>query len=361
MKIFWRRGHEKLTFNKPAVFFSLGQIGTGKSTLLEHLAMKHHEKGAVIFDIYGSADGENLGWLRSDLAKNAEILLLRGENVDVQTEHDVKLAESLTLKDLDGRYDFVISSRPLYLNRDHEFFSLGHMVNLLYKRIYWKNLVCLLAREASSLWFSRIRVSEAQSDMKNEALTMLREMRHLGISLTLDSLRMKGIDIDLRSRIDFLFVKALGLDGFDKELEWVYKFFDPKFIRSMKSWEFVLLCRTGGLAVGHFPFHSWHKREKENIVKNVGLKIKYGQELVQAKDMGTFKSIGDKEHSEIMSLYAEGYGYNKIHDKLGRSTKSLHDHIHKHNNAVERSGFCAVCRRAGGEYAGEVVKRGKAK
>jgi predicted nucleic acid-binding Zn finger protein len=77
--------------------------------------------------------------------------------------------------------------------------------------------------------------------------------------------------------------------------------------------------------------------------------------------MGTFKSIGDKEHLEIMGLYAPGLGYDKIHQKLNRSTKALHDHIHKHNDAVNRSGFCVVCRRAGGEYAGEVVKRGKAK
>ena len=92
-----------------------------------------------------------------------------------------------------------------------------------------------------------------------------------------------------------------------------------------------------------------------------GLKIEYGVELEQPKDMGTFKSIGDLEHLKIMELYAEGYGYNKIHEQLHRSTKSLHDHIHKHNDAVNRSGFCAVCRRAGGEYAGQVVKRGKAK
>ena len=74
--------------------------------------------------------------------------------------------------------------------------------------------------------------------------------------------------------------------------------------------------------------------------------------------MGTFKTIGDKEHLQIIELYASGLGYNKIHEQLKRSTKSLSDHIHKHNNAVTRSGFCAVCRRAGGEYSGKVVKRG---
>lgn len=60
----------------------------------------------------------------------------------------------------------------------------------------------------------------------------------------------------------------------------------------------------------------------------------------------------------IMELYAEGYGYNKVRMKLNRSTKSLHDHVHKHNAAVNRSSFCVICRRAGGEHSGQVVKKG---
>ena len=44
--------------------------------------------------------------------------------------------------------------------------------------------------------------------------------------------------------------------------------------------------------------------------------------------------------------------------KLYFPTKSLHNHIHRHNDAVDRSGFCAACRRAGGEYSGKAVKRG---
>lgn len=280
--------------------------------------------------------------------------------MDVETEHDVKLIDNLGLHDLE-KYDFIISSRPLYLNRDHEYFAVGKLVGLLYKRIHWQRLLCMIAREASSLWYSRIKVSESQTDMKAEALYMLREMRHLGVSLALDSLRLLGIDIDLRSHTDYLFLKAQGIDGLDYNLKFLYSFFDPIWVRSMKPWEFALVCRKGPLGVGHFPYHEWHKVEKENIIKSVGLKIEYGVELELPKDMGTFKSIGDIEHLKIMELYAEGLGYNKIHEKLGRSTKSLHDHIHKHNDAVNRSSFCAICRRAGGEYSGQVVKRGISK
>ena len=47
--------------------------------------MRHFERGAAVLDIFASVDGENLAWLRSDLAKNKEILLLKGENVDVES------------------------------------------------------------------------------------------------------------------------------------------------------------------------------------------------------------------------------------------------------------------------------------
>jgi len=359
-KLFWNRGKEIPTFNKPKTYFTLGQIDSGKSTLLEHIGMKHHEKGATILDAFASIDGENLAWLRSDLAKNKEICLLKGENVDVQSKEislDTKLIENLTLKDLE-KYDFIISSRPLYLNRDHEYYSIGKLVGLLYTRRHWNKLVCMIAREASSLWYSRVKVSEAQTDAKAEALYMFKEMRHVGVSLALDSLRLHSIDINLRTHTDYIFVKAQGIDGLPDNIDFLYHFYTFKFVRSMRPWEFILVCRTGPLAVGHFPYHSWHKVEKEDIVSKVGLKIEYGVELEQPRDMGTFKTIGDKEHLEIMELYAEGLGYDKIHQKLNRSTKSLHDHIHKHNDAVNRSGFCAVCRRAGGEYSGQVIKRG---
>ena len=197
----------------------------------------------------------------------------------------------------------------------------------------------MIAREASSLWYSRVKVSESQTDAKNEALYMFKEMRHLGVSLALDSLRLRSIDIDLRTHIDFLFVKSLGIDGFDKDMEFLYKWFSPYWIRKMKPYEFAVVSSTGSLGVGHFPYHDWHNVERENIVANTGLKIEYGVELQQGKDKGDFKTIGDQEHMQIMQLYAEGFGYIKIHEQLNRSTKSLCDHIHKHNNAVIEAGF----------------------
>ena len=65
----------------------------------------------------------------------------------------------------------------------------------------------------------------------------------------------------------------------------------------------------------------------------------------------TFRTVGDKEHVEIVRLYIEeGLGYNKIAEMLGRSSRTPLTQIQKHKNAVQRSGFCPACRRFEGKY-----------
>jgi len=327
--------------------------------LLEHIGELHHEKGATILDAFASVDGENLGWLRSDLIKNKEVCLLKGENVDIQTEHDVKMVENLSLKDLQ-KYDFIISSHPCYLNRDHEYYSIGKLVGLLYKRLHWQRLLCMIAREASSLWYSRIKVSESQTDMKSEALYMFREMRHLGVSLVLDSLRLQGIDIDLRTHTDFLLIKSQGIDGLPDNLSFLYyNYFNPAFLRNMDPSQFALVCRKGSIGAGHFPYHSWHKIEKEDIVSKVGLKIEYGQEVELPTDRGTYQTVTAKEHSKIVQLYSEGLSMMKVGEKLERSSKTISDHVHAHDNAVRRSGFCPQCRSIEGALGNKLTRTKK--
>lgn len=359
MKLFWRRGNETLRFTHPLVWFTQGVRGSGKSTLCEYLAMQYMEHNAVILDVFASADSENLAWLRAPFIDDLKVCLLKGANVDVKAPYDVKQVENLSLHDLE-KYDLLISSRCLYLNKDHEYYSVGKLTNLLYRRFYHKRLLCLLAREASNLWYSRVKVSETQADSKSEAIYLLRESRHFGISLLLDSLRYLSIDKDVRSLADYLFLKSQGIEGLSDDLKFLYRFFAPSFVRAMQPWEFILVCREGGLAVGHFPYHDWHKREKENIINAVGLKVDYGQVLELPKPKGSAQSVDDKEHSQIIMMYAEeGLSMNKIAMQLGRSTRTPKVHIDKHNAAVERSGFCPVCRRVGNSLQDKIATRTK--
>jgi hypothetical protein len=93
------------------------------------------------------------------------------------------------------------------------------------------------------------------------------------------------------------------------------------------------------------------KVERENIVSNVGLKTEYGKGIQKPKDMESFEMVGDKQHLQIVSMYAdEGKGYNIIAEELGRSSRTPYTHVHEHNDVVKRSSFCVICCRAGGKY-----------
>lgn len=73
-------------------------------------------------------------------------------------------------------------------------------------------------------------------------------------------------------------------------------------------------------------------------------------------------TVSDKEHSEIIRIYVEeGLGYAAIAERLHRSSRTPHEHIGAHNKSVERSGFCASCKRAKGQYFTAIANRGNEK
>ena len=134
MKVLWVRGSDSIRFDRPHTWFCLGLRGTGKSSLLEHIAEQYLHEGHVVFDLFGSRDGEGLSWLRSGYAKDKRILLLRGENVDVDCSFPVKSVENISLGDFEDN-DIVVSSSPLYINVDQEFLAAAKLTDLLYKRL----------------------------------------------------------------------------------------------------------------------------------------------------------------------------------------------------------------------------------
>jgi len=187
---------------------------------------------------------------------------------------------------------------------------------------------------------------------------LIRESRHCGLSLALDSVRFFSIDIDIRSLTDYLILKAQGIHGLTKDLAFLYAFVEPHLVRKLKPQQFLLVSQRGGIGYGVFPFHEWHKREREDILRNVGIKIGYGEALEQPVTKGTYKTVGDKEHVEIIKLYVEdALSMMKIADKLGRSSGTPHKHITLHNKAIARSGFCSSCKRARAKYYNILAER----
>lgn len=115
-----------------------------------------------------------------------------------------------------------------------------------------------------------------------------------------------------------------------------------------------------GISARAFPYPSWHKEEKEDILTNVGIKVEYGEPLEQGEARGTFKTVGDQEHAEIIRLtIEENLCLSVIAGKLGRSTRTPFEHIHAHNRSIERLGFCPMCKRAGSKHFNILAQRTK--
>jgi hypothetical protein len=256
----------------------------------------------------------------------------------------VKQASKITLQDFEEN-DIVISSSPLYSSMSDEFQQTARLTDKLYRRLGWKNIIYMIVREAANLYFSRLKVSDSQTQAKAEMIYEIREARHCGLSLGLDTLRYQAVDIDVRNLADYLFFKAQGVMGFSKDLIWLYSFFDPIVVRNCAVNRFFLLTRTGAIGYGNFGYPSWHKTERENILDILGISVEYGEELNYGVDKGRFQTIGDKEHARIITLHEEGLGMIKIAQKLGRSSASVEHHIRQHKEVVEREGFCRRCRR----------------
>lgn len=93
-------------------------------------------------------------------------------------------------------------------------------------------------------------------------------------------------------------------------------------------------------------------------MKAVGIKVEYGEPLYEGEYRGTFRTVSDKEHTEMIRLYVEeGLSLEKIAEYFSRSSRTPLLHIQKHNKAVERSGFCLVCRKVKSEFETKTVQK----
>jgi hypothetical protein len=275
----------------------------------------------------------------------------------VEAPCDSKPASKLELRDYE-KYDIIISSSPLYASPDEEFTRAGEILDKLYKRLSWTRIVFTIVREASNLYYSRLKLSDSQIVAKSQTVYEVRESRHLGLSLALDTLRSMSIDVDLRSLADYQILKAQGVSGLSRDLSWLYRYLQPWSVQQMSPQSFVLVTRRGSVAIGRFPFPKWHKLEGQNILDQVDIKVTEGDAPPEkGVSKGSFKTVGDLEHAQMIALYLSGMGINRIGEELGRSSRTPLLQIDSHDSAVARAGYCPQCRRAKGEYAEQKAKR----
>ena len=336
---------------KPLAFAVVGGTGSGKSSLVELMADRYPK----VVDLYGSRDNEGLAWLRSPRHKN--VLLLKGASahVDCNCAHVIN-ATDLTLKDIEA-HDAIVSVSAFYSKIQEEWYCLTKTMDRLWHRTHWTEPWCLAIREASSLIYSRLAVGETQSMAKNYLIYVIREMRHCGFAVALDTIRWMGIDVDFRTIADYTFLKAQGIDGLPHNLRFLYRYFKPSGIMRMPVPDFVVVSRKGPIGFGMADCPSWHKTEREDLLREFDIEVTYS-ELAHVTEGKMGAKVSDYEHVRIvrsrMTLKGKAggaIGMEELGKKLDRSSGTIFKQITGHNNMVHGMGECDKCARVGSEYA----------
>lgn len=345
MKVTWIRSMGGgISFRRPSTFLSFGIRGSGKSSLLEHIGENYLSNGFPIIDLFGSRDGEGLGWCRSPWAKDKKILLLHGDNTRVASSFDSMNISKWQLSDLE-KYDITISSSPLYSSPDQEYRDVNRIIDLTYQRRVFdinSQITYILIREASNLLYSRMKVSTDQVQAKSKMTYFIREARHTGFALGIDTLKFTSIDIDIRSVIDYIFFKSLGIQGLPDDLSWLYSLIKPFALQSQEKKRFVCINSAGSVGIGTFSEVPWHKKEGEDILKECGIEVEHGEEMIESKKQ---ERIGDLEHAKFIERRLNGEGYADIGGTMWTG-EAIRIHVRNHNHDIDLKGACPRCTRA---------------
>jgi hypothetical protein len=320
---------------------------TGKSSLAETIASKYE----VVLDLFGSRDNEGLGWLRSPKLKKA--LLLKGKDVMVDCNcADVKNTVDFKLTDLDN-YNIIISAAAFYRGIKDEWKNLALLMDKLWYRASWSQIACLLIREGSSLIASRHIMGEDQTQATNYTVYVLKEMRHCGFAIALDTIRWFGVDRDYRAVTDYTFFKAIGTEGVPKDLHFLYRYFKPSKMQQMKPDEFRVLSREASIGIGTFDLPAWHKREGENLLKLFDINVSYPDKPMEEEKPN--QRVNEYEHIRIIKLRVDSpegsLGMEKIGKQIGRSSKTVFEQLRQHNNYVQSIGECPRCAKVDPAYS----------
>jgi len=332
------RGRVKIDFNRPNTYLTVGLRGSGKSSLLEAVGL-HYKK---IIDLFSSRDNEGLAWCRSPLATAENILFVTGDSTIIESQWDSKKISELRLRDFKN-YRIIITVPAFYVDMEEEYRAYDRFVKLLYSRIVWTKLWYLLIREAANFIYSRIKIVKNQEMAKADFIHTLREGRHVGLAIGVDTIRWTSIDKELRDICDYFFIKRVGSIGLPDELHFIYKYVDPRTLMNLPPSHFVVMTNTGGIGLGLFDYPKWHKEEGEPIIKKLGISIMYGDKINYGNT--NRNTLGDPDHSELITKYTEIKSMARVGEQMNRSPGTVHYHIRQHNAAVKRNGVCDRCER----------------
>jgi len=352
----WLRFKERIPFTRPLTFLILGMRGSGKSSLLEVLAIRYPK----IIDLFGSSDNEGLCWCKPKFTevfklihgREPRILLVTSETKETASKFDTKKISELKLATLED-YDVITTANILYSTEDEYFSALHDIIQLLWqKRTHWKEPWFVLIREASNWIYARMKLAKNDMMAKSQFVKSLREARHHGLAVGVDTLRWTSLDKEVRDVSDYIFLKRAGAIGLPDDLRWMYRYIRPYSMMQAKPQNFMLTTSKGSVGYGTFAYPCWHKEEKENILRSTGIEVKSSnKELPDNLRYG----VGDFEHVEIIDKYMQLKSMAKTAKALGRAPGTVHNHIRRHNSSVNRLGKCKKCFNANSKYSQERI------
>lgn len=328
------RGNENyIRFGRPNTYLCVGMRGTGKSSLLEAIACRYTK----VIDLFGSKDAEALAWCKPN-SPFKDVLFIVGQNMQIISRFPTVEAQKITMADFEA-HQVIVTTRGFY-NTSYEYYqSLQHITGILWdKRTYWNEPWCVVIREAANLLYSRLQIVKDSNMAKSDFIQMLREARHSGLAVAVDTLRWTSLDKEIRDVSDYMFFKRLGAIGLPKDLFFIYRYIQPNAMMRMKPQTFVMLTTQGNLSYGRFEYPVWHKEEKENILQVLGLEIKsLGKPIEQGQTVGVL------EHSEIITAYKELNSQGKTAAKMNRSKSTICEQLKLHNANIAEVGYCLEC------------------
>jgi len=263
--------------------------------------------------------------------------------------------DAINIRDL--RIDDVLRKRVtisvsgFYGSLDEEFEGLNAIIyDSLYKRTHWKNPTFLMVREGANFLYSRIKIVKNQSIAKADFVYLLREARHMGYAVGVDTIKWTSIDLDIRHVSDYTWIKRVGIYGLPKDIRFIYRYINPPSLMDPKTHAFVLLSSRGPIGVGKFEYPYWHKEEKENILDILGIGVEYGE----VPDYGdeARNLVNDFEHADMMRLkHEEKLSNNKVSKAIHRAVETVNRHVRDHNKRLKTFGYCMRCKRAKSKYS----------
>lgn len=351
IKVVWIRGYEKIPFHRPKIWLPVGLPGAGKSSLLESLSLRHDKT----IDLFGSRDNEALAWCRAPNYSSNEILFIKGDSVELSGKWDTVPISKITLGDI-RTYRLSLSVHAFYGNYDEEFYGMNQILKQFWERVAWDKPWFLLVREAANWIYARIRLVKNQSLAKAQFIHTMRELRHGGTSIGADTIRWTSIDKEVRDVADYMFIKRVGVHGLPSDIRWLYRYISPRSLMNPPPSVFALISNKGPVGIGRFEEIPWHKQEKEDIMRIMGIKRAQGE--IPKYAVGGRNIVSDFEHIDLIQLYLELSSMEKVAERLGRSSKTIHDHIWAHNEDVAQKGYCKRCRRGKGPHTEDRIPVG---